>query len=63
MLTLKAGVPYDIVHEMDEINPEFPEADVCLVIGANDTINSIAQEDPTSAIAGIKVFINLFFVF
>ncbi len=48
----QAGVPYDIVLEMDEINPEMHETDVVLVIGANDTVNSAAVEDPDSVIAG-----------
>ncbi len=47
----EAGIPYDIVFEMDEINEEFDECDVSLVIGANDTVNSIALEDPKCAIA------------
>jgi NAD(P) transhydrogenase len=55
VLLAEAGVPYDIVHEMDEINPEFGETDVVLVIGANDTINSAAEEDPNSGIAGMPV--------
>jgi NAD/NADP transhydrogenase beta subunit len=46
VLLAEAGVPYDIVHEMDEINDEFGETDVVLVIGANDTINSAAEDDP-----------------
>ena len=51
----EAGVPYDIVHEMDEINDDFREADLALVIGANDTVNSAAQDDPNSVIAGMPV--------
>jgi H+-translocating NAD(P) transhydrogenase subunit beta len=46
---------YDIVLEMDEINPELPDTDVVLVIGANDTVNPAAAEDPTSPIAGMPV--------
>jgi H+-translocating NAD(P) transhydrogenase len=46
VLLAEAGVPYDIVHEMDEINDDFSETDVVLVIGANDTINSAAEDDP-----------------
>jgi len=48
-------VPYDIVLEMDEINGDLPETDVVLVIGANDTVNPAAEEDPTSPIAGMPV--------
>ena len=51
----EAGVPYDIVEEMEEINDDFGETDVVLVIGANDTINSAALEDPGSPIAGMPV--------
>ena len=51
----EAGVPYDVVLEMDEINDDFPETDLALVIGANDTINSAAQDDPNSSIAGMPV--------
>lgn len=55
VLLAEAGVPYDIVLEMDEINDDFPETDLTLVIGANDTVNSIAEEDPNSIIAGMPV--------
>ncbi|MCI4378905.1 hypothetical protein PGIGA_G00221630 [Pangasianodon gigas] len=55
VLLAEAGVPYDIVLEMDEINEDFPETDLTLVIGANDTVNSAAQEDPNSIIAGMPV--------
>lgn len=55
VLLAEAGVPYDIVKEMDEINEEFPETDVALVIGANDTVNSAAEDDPNSLIAGMPV--------
>ncbi|KAL2088906.1 hypothetical protein ACEWY4_015805 [Coilia grayii] len=55
VLLAEAGVPYDIVLEMDEINDDFPETDLTLVIGANDTVNSAAQEDPNSIIAGMPV--------
>lgn len=48
-------MPYDIVLEMDEINDDFSETDLALVIGANDTINSAAQDDPNSSIAGMPV--------
>ncbi len=55
VLLAEAKVPYDIVLEMDEINDDLPETDVVLVIGANDTVNPAAQEDPTSPIAGMPV--------
>ncbi|ROL42140.1 NAD(P) transhydrogenase, mitochondrial [Anabarilius grahami] len=55
VLLAEAGVPYDMVLEMDEINEDFPETDLTLVIGANDTVNSAAQEDPNSIIAGMPV--------
>lgn len=55
VLLAEANVPYDIVLEMDEINADFPQTDVVLVIGANDTVNPAAQEDPTSLLAGMPV--------
>jgi NAD(P) transhydrogenase len=55
VLLAEVGVPYDIVFEMEEINHEMSEADVVLVCGANDIINSSAIEDPNSAIAGMPV--------
>jgi NAD(P) transhydrogenase subunit beta len=55
VLLAEAKVPYDIVLEMDEINEDFAETDTVLVIGANDTVNPAALEDPNSPIAGMPV--------
>merc|ERR1712144_179283 len=55
VLLAEAGVPYDVVLEMDEINDDFPDTDLALVIGANDTVNSAAEDDPNSIIAGMPV--------
>jgi NAD(P) transhydrogenase subunit beta len=55
VLLAEAKVPYDIVLEMDEINDDFSDTDVVLVIGANDTVNPAASEDPGSPIAGMPV--------
>lgn len=55
VLLAEAGVPYDVVEEMDEVNPHMETFDVALVIGANDTINSAAVDDPNSVIAGMPV--------
>jgi NAD(P) transhydrogenase len=55
VLLAEAGVPYDYVLEMEEINDDFPNTDLVLVVGANDTVNSAAEDDPTSIIAGMPV--------
>jgi NAD(P) transhydrogenase subunit beta len=55
VLLAEAKVPYDRLVEMDEINPEMPQVDVCLVIGANDVVNPAARHDPQSPIGGMPI--------
>ena len=55
VLLAEAGVPYDLVEELEEINDDFDDTDLTLVIGANDTVNSAAEDDPNSEIAGMPV--------
>jgi NAD(P) transhydrogenase subunit beta len=55
VLLAEAGVPYDLIYDLDEINGEFPTADAVLVIGANDVVNPAARDDPGSPIYGMPI--------
>ena len=55
VLLAEANVPYDLMREMDDVNPMFPETDVAIVLGANDVVNPVARTDPKSPIAGMPI--------
>ena len=55
VLLAEAGVPYEMVFEMEEVNDDFPDVDVTLVIGASDTVSSAAEDDPSCSIYGMPV--------
>jgi NAD(P) transhydrogenase subunit beta len=55
VLLAEANVPYDQLYEMDQINPELPQTDVVVILGANDVVNPAAQNDPGSPIYGMPI--------
>ncbi len=55
VLLAEAGVPYDLIADLDEVNSEFETADVALIIGANDVVNPVARTDPHSVIGGMPI--------